>query len=82
MPRKTTKSLIRKVSPDRKYQSVLVQRLINKSMLNGKKQVAERAVYTDDYFGRGHSTKRGAHTSNVHTKNRKAKRRLNKKHNK
>ena len=45
MPRKTTKSLIRKVNPDRKYQSVLVQRLINKSMLNGKKQVAERAVY-------------------------------------
>ena len=45
MPRKTTKSLERKVSPDRKYQSVLVQRLINKSMLDGKKQVAERAVY-------------------------------------
>lgn len=32
--------------------------------------------------GKGHSTKRGAHNSNVHTKNRKAKRRLNKKHNK
>ncbi|MDO5585406.1 MAG: 30S ribosomal protein S7, partial [Dialister sp.] len=46
MPRKTTKSLERKVSPDRKYQSVLVQRLINKSMLDGKKQAAERAVYT------------------------------------
>ena len=46
MPRKVTSSLQRKVSPDRKYQSVLVQRLINKSMLNGKKQVAERAVYT------------------------------------
>ena len=46
MPRKTTKSLVRKVNPDRKYQSVLVQRLINKSMLNGKKQVAERAVYS------------------------------------
>ena len=45
MPRKTTKSLERKVSPDRKYQSMLVQRLINKSMLDGKKQVAERAVY-------------------------------------
>ena len=41
MPRKTTKSLVRKVNPDRKYQSILVQRLINKSMLNGKKQVAE-----------------------------------------
>jgi small subunit ribosomal protein S7 len=45
MPRKVTKSLQRKVAPDRKYQSVLVQRMINKSMLNGKKQVAERAVY-------------------------------------
>ncbi len=45
MPRKVTKSLTRKVSPDRKYQSVLVQRLINKSMLDGKKQAAERAVY-------------------------------------
>ena len=46
MPRKVTSSLQRKVMPDRKYQSVLVQRLINKSMLNGKKQVAERAVYS------------------------------------
>ena len=46
MPRKTTKSLVRKVNPDRKYQSILVQRLINKSMLNGKRQVAERAVYS------------------------------------
>jgi small subunit ribosomal protein S7 len=45
MPRKVTKSLRRKISPDRKYDSVLVQRLINKSMLNGKKQVAESAVY-------------------------------------
>jgi small subunit ribosomal protein S7 len=46
MPRKVTASLQRKLNPDRKYQSVLIQRLINKSMLNGKKQVAERAVYT------------------------------------
>ena len=46
MPRKTTKSLVRKVNPDRKYQSIMVQRLINKSMLDGKKQVAERAVYS------------------------------------
>lgn len=45
MPRKKTTSLQRPVSPDRKYQSVLVQRLINKSMLDGKKQAAERAVY-------------------------------------
>jgi len=46
MPRKTTASLQRKLNPDRKYQSVMVQRLINKSMLNGKKLVAERAVYS------------------------------------
>jgi small subunit ribosomal protein S7 len=45
MPRKVTKSLKRKISPDRKYQSVLVQRLINKSMLDGKKAIAEKAVY-------------------------------------
>lgn len=46
MPRKVTASLQRQLSPDRKYQSVMVQRLINKSMLDGKKLVAERAVYT------------------------------------
>ena len=45
MPRKVTKSLQRKLTPDRKYDSVLVQRLINKVMLSGKKQVAERSVY-------------------------------------
>lgn len=43
--RKTTKSLQRKLNPDRKYGSVLVQRMINKSILDGKKQYAERAVY-------------------------------------
>ena len=45
MPRKVTVSLQRIPNPDRKYQSVLVQRLINKSMLDGKKLIAERAVY-------------------------------------
>lgn len=45
MPRKKTKSLQRKPMPDRKYNSVLVQRLINKVMLDGKKNVAESAVY-------------------------------------
>ena len=45
MPRKKTKSLIREIDPDRIYNSVLVQRLINKVMLNGKKQLAERSVY-------------------------------------
>ena len=43
MPRKTTTSLERKVNPDRKYQSIMVQRLINKSMLDGKKQAAGTA---------------------------------------
>lgn len=46
MPRKVTKKLQRDLKPDRKYQSILVQRLINKSMIDGKKLVAERAVYT------------------------------------
>lgn len=45
MPRKVTKSLQRVLSPDRKYNSVLVQRLINKSILDGKKSVAEKAIY-------------------------------------
>lgn len=45
MPRKTTKSLQRIPAPDRKYNSVLVQRLINRSMRDGKKQAAESAVY-------------------------------------
>ncbi len=46
MPRKVTKTLQRRLNPDRKYQSILVQRLINKSMLDGKKLLAERAVYS------------------------------------
>lgn len=45
MPRKKTVSLQRQLKPDRKYQSILVQRLINKSMLDGKKLLAERTVY-------------------------------------
>lgn len=45
MPRKTTVSLQRKLNPDRKYQSIMVQRLINKSMIDGKKQLSEKAVY-------------------------------------
>lgn len=45
MPRKVTKSLQRQIDPDRKYNSVLVQRLINRSMLNGKKLASERMVY-------------------------------------
>lgn len=45
MPRKKTKSLVRDIPSDRIYQSVDVQRLINRVMLNGKKQLAERLVY-------------------------------------
>ncbi len=45
MPRKVTKSLVRDIQPDRLYNSVLVQRLINRVMLNGKKQLAEKLVY-------------------------------------
>lgn len=45
MPRKKTKSLQRDIQPDRKYNSVLVQRLINKVMWDGKKQLAENLVY-------------------------------------
>lgn len=45
MPRKVTKSLIREVPEDRIYKSKQVQKLINRVMLNGKKQLAERIVY-------------------------------------
>lgn len=45
MPRKVSKSLVRIIPPDRIYNSVAVQRLINRVMLNGKKQLAERLVY-------------------------------------
>jgi small subunit ribosomal protein S7 len=45
MPRKVTKALVRNIPPDRMYDSVQVQRLINRVMLNGKKQLAERLVY-------------------------------------
>jgi small subunit ribosomal protein S7 len=45
MPRKKTKALVRDIPADRLYDSVQVQRLINRVMLNGKKQIAERLVY-------------------------------------
>ncbi|MDQ2973141.1 MAG: 30S ribosomal protein S7 [bacterium] len=45
MPRKATKALVRPKLPDRKYESEMVQRLINRVMKNGKKQMAERLVY-------------------------------------
>lgn len=45
MPRKKTKSLVRPVQPDRLYGNVMVQKLINRVMLDGKKQTAEKLVY-------------------------------------
>lgn len=45
MPRKKTKTLVRDIASDRLYNSVPVSRLINRVMLNGKKQLAERLVY-------------------------------------
>ena len=45
MPRKTTKALVRDIPGDRVYNSVTVQRVINRVMRDGKKQMAERLVY-------------------------------------
>ncbi len=45
MPRKKTKSLVRDIQPDRIYNNVQVQKVINRVMLDGKKQIAERLVY-------------------------------------
>ncbi|MGQ9904425.1 MAG: 30S ribosomal protein S7 [Anaerolineae bacterium] len=36
----------RKIAPDLKYNSVVIQRLINRTMRRGKKSVAQRIVYT------------------------------------
>ena len=44
MPRRG-KSVKRPTTPDAKFNSVLVQTLINKVMYNGKKSTAERIVY-------------------------------------
>src|SRR4051812_45378020 len=46
MPRKTTKALVRPAAPDRLYGSTAVSKLINRVMLDGKKQMAERLVYS------------------------------------
>ena len=45
MPRKVTASLVRDIPADRVYGSVPLQRLINRVMRDGKKQIAERLVY-------------------------------------
>lgn len=45
MPRHKTKSLVRDIPADRLYNSTTVQRFINRVMLDGKKELAERLVY-------------------------------------
>ena len=45
MPRKKTKSLKRELPADIVYNNVMVTRMINKVMRNGKKRAAERMVY-------------------------------------
>lgn len=45
MPRKKTKSFKRDIQPDSKYQNVLITKLINKVMKDGKKRLAETLVY-------------------------------------
>jgi small subunit ribosomal protein S7 len=45
MPRDPRKVAKRKLEPDLKYKSVLVSRIINKMMLNGKKTVSMKLVY-------------------------------------
>jgi small subunit ribosomal protein S7 len=45
MPRKTTKSLKRLIEPDVRYNNVLVSKMINKVMHDGKKRLAEQLVY-------------------------------------
>jgi small subunit ribosomal protein S7 len=46
MPRKKTKSLARVLTPDIRFQNVMVTKLINKVMRDGKKRLAERLVYS------------------------------------
>ncbi len=46
MPRHKTKALVREVNPDRLYNSEQITRVINRVMRDGKKQIAERLVYT------------------------------------
>jgi len=45
MPRKKTKSFKRTLEPDLRYNNILVTKLINKVMRDGKKRTAETLVY-------------------------------------
>lgn len=42
---RTKKAKLRSVEPDKKYQSILVSKLINRAMRDGKKSVAQKQVY-------------------------------------
>ena len=43
---RTKKAKLRTVDPDTRYRSTLVAKLINRSMLDGKKSVAQKQVYS------------------------------------
>jgi small subunit ribosomal protein S7 len=45
MPRKKTKSFKRALEPDLRYNNVLVTKMINKIMKDGKKRLAETLIY-------------------------------------
>jgi small subunit ribosomal protein S7 len=45
MPRKKTKSFKRALEPDLKYNNVMVTKMINKIMKDGKKRLAETLIY-------------------------------------
>lgn len=42
---RTKKAKIRKITPDTKYQSIVVARLINRAMKSGKKSIAQKQIY-------------------------------------
>jgi small subunit ribosomal protein S7 len=46
MPRKTTKSFKRTLLPDLKYGNVMVSKMTNKIMRNGKRRLAESLLYS------------------------------------
>src|SRR5580704_11327078 len=46
MPRKKTKSFKRALAPDLRYNNVLITKMINKVMRDGKKRLAEALVYS------------------------------------
>src|SRR5215475_1997837 len=46
MPRKKTKSFKRTLDPDLRYNNILVTKMVNKVMRDGKKRLAESLVYS------------------------------------